>query len=115
MTETPNFNKLPVLCSARVRLDAEQRETLKDAYFNQRESVASKNTTGNLQVTTAVSSNAERETGLNHLVLMDILNSRDTINLPLMVNLQNTLGVEVISRQQLEDAFQSYLDYVLNK
>ena len=115
MTETPTFHKLPILCSARVRLDAEQRKVLKDAYFSQRESVGSKNTTGNLQVSTAVSSNAERETGLNHLVLMDILNSRETINLPLVVSLQKTLGVEVVSRQDLEEAFQSYLGYVLNK
>lgn len=115
MTISPDFNRLPILCSSRIRLTQDQRKVLKDAYFSQRKNANDENTSGGLRVTTSIQSDVERELGLSHLVLLDILNTRDTINTPLILQLQKALGVEIVTRSQLENAFKSYLDWVLNK
>ena len=47
------------------------------------------------------------------MIVMDILNSRDTVSLPILLKIQHVLGVEVITAKKLQDAFEHYLQYVM--
>ena len=113
-TTTHTDGPLPILVSARVRLDYEQRTTLKNAYTKalNAEPVVTTDASRTLTVTTAVASDLERRLGMSRLVVMDLLNSRDTINISLILKLQDVLGVEVVTRDDLAKACESYLDYI---
>ena len=105
---------LPILCSARVRLTNDQRATLKQAYAeaSKHDSFTSYDATGGLQVVTSVASKLQNELGMSRLVVMDLLNSRDTISLNLILQLQDTPGVQVVTKDDVGHAFQHYLDYI---
>ena len=107
--------KLPILCSTRIRLDEEQRKVLKDAYYKKANQTSNQSspTTG-LVVTSNTTSPVCFELGMSHIVVVDLLNSRDSLNITILNKLQKVLGVEVISRDKIEAAFASYLDYVLS-
>ena len=107
--------KLPILLSCRIRLDDEQRKVLKDAYYSKsnRSNIQSSPTSG-LVVTSNTTSPVCVELGMSHIVVVDLLNSRDSINITILNKLQKVLGVEVISRDKIGEAFNSYLDYVLS-
>lgn len=112
---------LPILYSARIRLNEEQRKTLKEAHqaFRHKSApaVVSPVMAGS---SISVETNVEPSTksyeafGLSSLIVNDLIVSRDTIALTVVLKLQQMLEVEVITRKTLEDAFQNYLDYVLS-
>ena len=97
MTHTYQFKDGPlkVLCSSRARLTSDQRLALRQAYTDARIS--------------------GRELPMNDIVMRDLLGSRDSLNIPVLLQLQHALDVEVITREELEDSFKSYLDYVYSK
>ena len=115
---TTNFvdGKLPILVSARVRLDSEQRQALKDAYYamQRAEPRVTTDATTTLSVVTSMASDLERQLGMSRLVVMDLLNSRDTININLILKLQEVLDTEVITKDDLAKACESYTDYIFN-
>ena len=43
------------------------------------------------------------------MIVMDILNSRDTVSLPILLKIQHVLGVEVITAKKLQDALWALL------
>ena len=92
-----NFQDRPlkILCSSRIRLDDKQRLTLRQAY------------------TDALVNGVKL--GMNDVTLRDLLGSRDSINAPVVLELQYLLGCEVLTREQLEEAYQSYLNYIFSK
>ena len=107
--------KLPILFSCRIRLDDNQRKALKDAYYKKANHTNNQSspTTG-LVITSNTTSAVCVELGMSHLVVVDLLSSRDSINITIVNKLQEVLGVEVVSREKLAEAFNSYLDYVLS-
>ena len=119
-TTKTTLQPLSVLYSCRIRLDEQERQQLKDAHNEFRRKFADPekatvNRGATLKVTTA--SEAPRESysdfGLSSVVVNDLISSRDSISLQILNNLQQMLGVNIISRKKLEQKFKSYLDYVL--
>ena len=115
----PTFHDgpIPILCSARVRLTQEQRATLKQAYADAsrgESTVTTSDSTGTLQVVTSVASKLQNELGMSRLVVMDLLNSRDSISISLILQLQKTLNCEVITKDDVGTALQKYLDYLFS-
>ena len=53
--------------------------------------------------------------GFSNLVFSDLINSRDSINLNIVLKLQNMLGVELITKDEIVQACSHYCDYSWNK
>jgi len=115
----PAFHEgpLPILCSARVRLTQDQRAILKKAYADAsrgESTITSTDASGTLQVVTSVASKLQNELGMSRLVVMDLLNSRDSISINLILQLQRTLNVEVVTKNDVGTSLQHYLDYLFS-
>ena len=95
---------LPILCSSRIRLNDGQRKTLKDAY-NALKAATNRSTPGiggsSIQVVTEIAT----DLGMNDMILRDLLGSRDSLNVPVVLQLQAKLGVEVLTREDLQAAY----------
>ena len=114
MTTKTDF--LPILLSARVRLTNEQRDALKAAYRELRNQTAtSTDSTGSLTVVTQTPAALEAKLGMSSIVMADLLSSRDSININLVLHLQNVLGVEIVSKTQLVNAAKSYANHIFSK
>ena len=105
---------LPILCSSRIRLNDEQRKTLKDAY-NALKAATNRSTPGiggsSIQVVTEIAT----DLGMNDMILRDLLGSRDSLNVPVVLQLQAKLGVEVLTREDLEAAYAGYLNHIFEQ
>jgi hypothetical protein len=106
---------LPILCSARIRLNEDQRQSLKAAYQRVRSAADVERPRiggSTVKTVTAVqSSELDSRLGMSSIVVADLLNSRDTLSLPVVLKLQRELGVPVITKEQILEACQSYADY----
>ena len=121
MTQTiskPTFTDgpLPILISCRVRLTTEQRNTLKAAYEQHRASAQSNQgpRIGGSTIST-VTMHQPDIGGLSGFLLSDLFNSRESIQLSLLLKVQSALGVEVVTQKDVEAAAQSYADYVFSQ
>lgn len=120
MTQTisrPSYieGKLPILLSCRVRLSDEQRTTLKAAYEQHKRNAQSAQGArigGSTVVTTTM--HQPDVAGLSGFLLSDLFNSRDSIQLTLVLKIQKALGVEVLTRKDVEEAASSYVSYVFS-
>lgn len=112
---------LNILVSARIRLTNDQRAQLKAAYQALRNAAQppAKPTIGNspVRVETAFinTSDLDRQVGMSFLTFSDLVNSRETVSLPVMLDLQSRLGIEVISQQEVSDSCAKYCSYVFSK
>ena len=112
---------LPILYSCRMRLDEEQRSTLKSAYAEaQRPHIpANLPTIGGSSVSVSTEYGAVRdldyELGMSRTVVYDLINSRDTISIVLILKLQAVLKVEIVSPETMQKAFDSYLNYIFTQ
>ena len=120
-TTDPNWVDRPlnILISSRVRLTNEQRKLLKNAYYGKKNALQPSESTGRggLSVTTAFggSNDLDKELGFSQLVFTDLVNSRDSINLNIVIKLQKVLGVELITEDEIVEASKRYCDYVFNR
>ena len=114
-------NPLSLLFSARVRLSEDERQQLKDAHNALRTSAtpaAPKNVMAGSTIT--VETNAApvvdvyRQNGMSGVVVNDIISSRESISMPVIIKLQKMLGVSIITEKRLKEQFNKYVDYVLN-
>ena len=110
---------LSTLISCRVRLSEVQREKLKSEYNKIRQGKKPSEQEplaigSSIAVTTAIDYMAEfyQQLGMNAVVIADLLGSRDSISLPLILKLQHALGVNVIPQKQVLDAAKGYVQYV---
>lgn len=116
----PDFvnHPLSILYSCRVRLTDDERKQFKDAYNKAQiegEPVTMPSIGGSgVRTETKFSGNLtlERALGMNRLVVMDLLNSRDSITIPLIVKMQQVLGLTIFTPERLQEAFTNYLDYI---
>ena len=115
-TYTKTNTPLPILISSRIRLSEEQRQSLKDAYQAlKRQETKERATITGITVSTASASVLDVELGMSSLVVADLLASRDTLALGIVLKLQDVLGVTVITEKMLLDACKSYCSYVFHK
>ena len=119
-TKTPIEGPLSILVSARMRLTKEERNLLKDAYnAAKRAELGSQPPSPNgspIKVVSAslTGTDLDQRLGMSSLVMNDVLNARDSLNLPLVLHLQKVLGVEVISKKRLMEALKGYADHVFS-
>ena len=113
---------LTTLISARHRLTDEQRMILRDAYNKLRSGKAPKPTESlsvgsNITVETHIDymSDWYARLGMSSIVVADILGSRDSISINILLKIQEALGVEVITKKTILDAAKSYVDFVWAK
>ncbi len=118
-TTTPTYveGKLPILISARVRLTDEQRKILKNAYYQAQTNhqPESKPVIPGSTISSSTSYNLDKTLGFDSYLFSDIINSRDTISLASLLSMSKTLGVEVITKEDIVAAANSYTDYIFNK
>ena len=121
--ETYNFVNEPLhtLVSARIRLTADERQTFKAAYREMRnQSAPVQQTSPNgsfIKVETPMFSTEEldRRLGLNQMLFTDLMTSRDSLNLTVLLRIQNVLGLNLITKERILNAAQSYVDYTFLK
>ena len=125
MTKTTEYtyvdNPLSVLYSCRVRLNDEQREKLKAAHSKLRQTGAPiiqrpvlQNSSIAVEDKTEPTVDAYKAFGMSSVVVNDLINSRESISLPVISKLQQMLGIEVIDEKELHKQFDNYLNYVLH-
>ncbi len=118
---TYNFkdHPLPVLISARVRIAEDKRQEVKTAYYEKKNEltrpVRNNSHTGLVIETASISADLDKMLGFSSLVFNDLINSRDTISLTIVLRIQEVLGVEIITKKELIDACKNYADYVFMK
>ena len=105
--------KLPILISCRIRLDDDQRQKLKDALYVLRNQAtpAAAPAIGGSTVTTTTAYNP-KYSKFSDIVLNDIIVSRDSIALTTILEVQNLLKVEVITKEDVLKAAEGYVSYV---
>ena len=111
---------LSVLYSCRIRLDDSQRDAFRKAHRDFRVQYAPEpvqpvmaGSTLTVETASRPPVDAYKAFGLSDLVVSDLIGSRETIPLTTVIQLQHLLGVEIVTRKELEAKFKSYLDYVL--
>ena len=110
---------LNYLISCRVRLSEEQRQMLKDKYnsirFSKQETTAPLSGSSVSSVTfTDKAQRLYQETGMSSVVVGDLIGSRESISLPVILKLQRALGVEAVTKEDIEESMKSYCDYVFD-
>jgi antitoxin component HigA of HigAB toxin-antitoxin module len=107
---------LPLLISARIRLSDDQRQALKTAYYaakNAADAEPPRIGGSTVRTTTAVQNmDLDKQLGMSSIVVADLLNSRDSLAIAIVLKLQTVLGVEVVTPEQLLDACKGYISYV---
>ena len=68
-----------------------------------------------VQTTYAPSVELERKLGMSTIVFSDLVNTRDSIALTVILRLQSALGIEVVTQKDIEEACASYISYVFGK
>lgn len=107
-------DRLPILVSARVRLNEEQRSTLKKAWQTYRakcQPVAQPALAGSgLSVSTA--QNTPSLEGFAAITVSDLIGTRESIQLTTLIQLQKALGVTVTTEKDILDACKGYCSYM---
>jgi hypothetical protein len=117
-TTTFKNGPLKTLISARVRLSDDERRDLKASYRIKREAQLPQ--TGpvmrgsSVTVSTAFGGKTEldQKLGLDSFLMSDVLNSRDSLSLPAVLQLQQTLEVPIISKKDFIQSCNEYWDYL---
>ena len=113
-----NDNKLSILLSSRIRLNEEERASLKSSYQRIKAGYSPAKPPSvngsSLQVETAYSAGElDHKIGMNSITFSDIVSSRESISIAMLIQLQEALGVTIVTRERMEEAFASYLNYIL--
>jgi hypothetical protein len=106
---------LQYVCSCRVRLDDNQRSTLKSAYeAARRAKIPAKpdSVLPGASIAVETSWSVNTELAMPDMLVRDLLNSRESLHLPAVLQLQTILGVEVVTPADVLKAMEGYVDYV---
>ena len=116
-------NPLNILVSCRVRLTEEQRQILKTAYHKLRfgdntqkkTHLAGSSVTSSTIVESGAIAEFYRTTRCSAVVIGDILGSRESISLPVILSIQRGLGVTAITKEDCLKACEGYCEYVFTE
>lgn len=125
-TGLPDLNKprytpgpLPILLSARVRLNEEQRSVLKTAWRERQSAhlntIPAPATTPGSTVRTETFYMPPELPGLSALIVSDLLGTRESIAITTVLNISAALNVEVITKEQMQEAFDSYWTFITSE
>ena len=118
MTNSLTTGPLKTLISARVRLSEDERAALKASYRDLRsQQLPSGNPIikgSGISVVTQFGGNTEldKKLGLDSVLISDVLSSRDSLGLPAVLQLQETLNIPIISEKDFLGACSSYWHYI---
>ena len=112
MTTVTTIDSIPLQIGSRLKLTAEQREQLKTAFSAATAAHAAPVGHTGISVSTALRSSVESELGLDRLTFSSLIQSRESIALPLVLRLQRVLGVELVSEKSLKQAFAGYVNHL---
>lgn len=114
---TAKIDKLPILFSCRVRLNEDQRQKLKDAYYQSLEEAAppqgARIGASSVSTVTTVVPVAQRQ--LPGIVISDLLGTRESIPLTTLRQLEKAFNTQVITKAELLKAAEGYIDYLLDQ
>lgn len=116
-TFTASKSPISVFITTRIRLSPLERELLKDAFRKRMAedsavSSPSSNPFSSVQsFTSSARSNVLKELDMSNLTWTEIVNTRESLALPLVMKMQKVLGVPIIDRERLKKAMDSYLEY----
>ena len=110
---------LPILLSARVRLNEDQRNVLKTAWQAHQNAHLAKipapATTPGSTVSTQTFYQPPAIPGLSALIVSDLLGTRESISITTILNISAALNVEVITKQQMQEAFNGYWEFITSE
>ena len=102
--------------SSRVRLTDVDRLKLKDAYRQLRDqSIPATSSTPGSTVSSTTYYNIDKQLGMGSIVMSDLLGTRESIPVTTILHLQSVLGVEVVSKDDLLKAADSYVNFIWDK
>ena len=106
--------KLPLLFSARIRLDDTQRDKLQQAWRKLRDSQRPAEAAPIPGSTIRVQStyNLGEMNCVSALTMSELISSRESIQLTTILTLQAEFGIEIVSRSFIEEKFADYLNYI---
>ena len=108
--------KLPILLSARVRLNDDQRHILRTAYRKLKDQAIpdALPSIGGSTVKASTVYSVQAAVGCSDIILRDLLASKDSISLPMILQLQRQLDVIVLTKDDLMTACESYANYLFD-
>jgi hypothetical protein len=117
-TTTTKPKYLTDYISLRIRLSDDERHALKTAYQERlrkdsQVSTARINPTSTISVETQ-GNDLHKELEMSPVVFADLINTRETLAAPIILRLQQVLGVEVLSRQRILEAANDYAEYLFS-
>ena len=118
---TKSTPDLSILYSCRIRLTEDERQTLKQAYKLAKEREITEGAPvmpgTSIRVVSAslTGDSVDQQLGMSQVLVIDLLNSRDSIHVPLLIKIQRVLGVEIVTKKRLMDTSKSYIDFILTK
>jgi hypothetical protein len=113
MIATATKTDINVFVSARVKLTPEQRQQLKEAWelVRQKRQAPQGQNIGGATLKT-VTATAVTIDGISDITMSDLITTRESISLVLLIKLQRALGIEVITPAEILAASKDYVSYV---
>ena len=111
---------LPILLSARLRLNDIQRDTLKKAWKEHQNAQLNQipvapTTPGSTVRTETYYQPPAPLPGLSSLIITDLISTRETVALTTVLNLSAALNVEVITKADMQEAFDGYWSFITSE
>lgn len=119
MTYDFKNHPLPILVSTRIRLSKEQREQVKQEYYKLKNElcvpVSTSTHTGLAVETRMTDHEIDKRMGMSSLVFSDVIASRDSLSIGVVLKIQRALDIELITEKDLLSACKNYINYVFNE
>ena len=114
-----NFIDYDVTIGVRIRLTSDQKQLIKDAYNNlyyAENGAEDVPGVGGVRVSTANhSNNLTHALGCDRMTLSSFLGSNERVQVGMLKRWQTVLGIELLSKKQLEDTWKAYLKQLLEE
>ena len=106
-----NRQPRPYYFSCRVRLTEDERQTFKDAYNKVRNQSLPQSAPGigGSMVSTQTSYGVST-LGLADITVTDLLSTRESVSISVLLKLQKVLGLDIITEKRIKDEFKGYVE-----
>ena len=98
MTHTYKPFLFAIKASTRIRISEEERQNVITTYNQQLEE-------GDL---------INHKLGMNNSTFLEIVKGRDSVSIPFMLKIQNALGIEIVSKDRLNQCCRDYINFIFH-
>ena len=114
ITTSDKKNDVFVQFTSRFHLTPEQKIQIKQAFDEKArmETISPVGSNGSLRVTTTYRPKIEEELRMPRITLVSLLQSNESLAMPLVLTIQRVLGVPLVSKKLLEEHFKSYVSHL---